>query len=290
MTTEASNWWVQQYNDGVIHVYQQEGHKLRPCVTPASRIEGEKATFWIAGRGKAVKKQRGQRNMPMNAERKKVEATLETWKAYDTVDEYDLERMNTDEMRVVQESGANALGVATDMELFAKLAAAAPASGARFIDFSAGDFGAENAKAAIAVLRASIKKWDGMVYCPMPSLPFEQLTSYRVVNSADHVGKDIPYPKATTTRFWNGVNWFAMDENDAQDYYPIPESNKADIFMWHKSAVAWANNTDLKTRVAWHNDLDHWSVNMECSGAAVVLQPEGVVRMRISTNSAIGNN
>mgnify|MGYP007100937773 FL=1 len=101
-------------------------------------------------------------------------------------------------------------------------------------------------------------------------------------------GPDLPFVKATDTRFWNGVNWFLFEEEDAQDLYPVPESNKQDLFIWHKSAVGWAAHTDIQMREQWHNEDDWWSINMKAKGAATLLQEgKGVKRFRTASNGAI---
>ncbi len=288
MSMNAPNWNTTQYANRAMHIYQQEGNRLRPTVTPALKIENNaKAVFWLAGKMKAAKKTRNQRNTPSNAERKKVEVDLQTWVAFDTVEEYDIDRMQVDEKEVVYQSGANALGRATDIEIYAVAAAAAPSviSG---LDFSAGAFSAANALMLCKALQDDKVKWDGHAYCGLPSLQWNQLLANKVVNSADHVGTDIPFVKATDTRFWNGVNWFLNVEEDANDFYSIPGANQQDLFIWHKSAIGWGNHTDLRVIPQWDNYEDWWTINMQAKGCAVALQEgKGIKRFRTSTNSAI---
>lgn len=286
MTELAPNWFVTQYRDRVSHIYQQRGNRLRVCVTPAGRIEGEKAVFWLAGKTKAYKKTRNQRNVPQSAPRKKFEATLETFKSFDTVEEFDLDRMNVDEREVVYTSGANALGRATDIELYTVMATSHTTAD---IDYSSGAFSAANALDLCKMLQEDKVPWDGQVYCGLPALQWNQLLANKVVNSSDHVGSGaLPFTQATDSRFWNGVNWFLNVEEDATDFYPVPASNKQDLFIWHKTALGWANNSDLQVRVQWDNYEDWWTINMDCKGAATPLQEgKGIKRFKTSSNSAI---
>ena len=83
MSTDAPTWFVEQYKDGVIQKYQAKGFLLKSTVTPAGSIEGSKAYFNLMGKGKANKKKRGQAAVPMNAQKGRVEAVLETWEAFD---------------------------------------------------------------------------------------------------------------------------------------------------------------------------------------------------------------
>lgn len=282
----APEWFVTQYDQRVTHIYQNEGNLLRPMVTQATRVEGSKATFWVAGKGAARKKLRGQKAVPMNAERKKLEVDLITWEAFDEVEEYDLDRMNVNEREVCFETGAMALGRATDQEIIDVMHASAPTSGARFIDASSSAFTLAHAMAMIQQMQKSIKQWRGDVYCGLPTLAWAQFTSYKNVASSDYVGTDLPFVKATAARFWNGVNWFLQDD----DQLPAPSGTTMDFFMWHKPAVGWGNNTDLRSIWQWDNRASVWTVNMQSKGCAKVIQSEGLVRCRFKSDSAITIN
>jgi len=286
MTELAPNWFVSQYRDRVSHIYQQRGNRLRVAVTPAGRIEGEKAIFMLAGKTKAYKKTRNQRNIPQGGPRKRFEVTLATWKSFDVVEEYDLDRMNVDEREVVYTSGANALGRATDIEIYDVMKAANTVAD---VDYSAGAFSSANALDVCKRLQEQKVPWDGQVYCGLPALQWNQFLANKVVNSSDHVGPGmLPFTVATDSRFWNGVNWFLNVEEDAEDFYNVPSANKQDIFAWHKSAMGWANNSDLQVRVQWDNYEDWWTVNMDCKGAATAMQEgNGIIRFTTSSNSAI---
>lgn len=287
MTANAPTWFPTQYANRAMHIYQNKGNRLRPMVTQATRIEGaEKAVFWLAGKSKAVKKTRNQRNVPSNAARKKFEVPLATWTAFDTVEEYDLDRMTVDEKEIVYQSGAMALGRATDIEIYDVMKAAKPAADAG-LDFSAGAFSAANALTLCAALQNDKVPWDGQVFCGLPSLQWNQFLANKVVNSADQV-KDLPFTKATDTRFWNGVNWFLQVEEDPEDFYRVPAANKQDLMIWHKSALGWGNHTDLRVIPQWDNYEDWWTINMAAKGCATTMQEgKGVKCFTTSSNSAI---
>lgn len=287
MTAQAPEWFRTQYPARAMHIYQERGNRLRPTVSQPVRFEGsEKAIFYLAGKSKAYKKDRNQKNVPSNSQRKKFSVDLVTWTVYDTVEEWDLDRMSIDEREVVYEGGAMALGRATDIEIYAKMAA--DVTDVTGLDFSSGAFNAANAMTLCKALQQDKVPWDGNVYCGLPALQWQQFLGNKVVNSAEQVGSDLPFVKATDTRFWNGVNWFLFEEEDAQDLYPVPESDKQDLFIWHKSAVGWAAHTDMQMREQWHNEDDWWSINMKAKGAATLLQEgKGVKRFRTASNGAI---
>lgn len=286
MVATAPTWFPTQYANRAMHIYQTQGNRLRPTVTMATRIEGaEKAVFWLAGKTVAVKKTRNQRNIPGGAARKKFEVSLATWTAFDTVEEYDLDRMSVDEKEIVYQSGAMALGRATDKEIYDVMKAAIASA---TVDYSAAAFSAANALDLCKRLQDQKIPWDGQVYCGLPPLQWNQFLANKIVNSADHVGGDLPFTKTTDTRFWNGVNWFLNVEEDAQDFYAVPSANKQDCFIWHKSAVGWGNHTDLRVIPQWDNYNDWWTINMAAKGCATVMQEgNGIVRFTTSSDSAI---
>lgn len=286
MSNQAPTWFTTQYDSRVTHVYQAQGNMLRPTITMATRVEAAKATFWVAGSGTARKKLRSQRAVPMNTARKKIEVDLSTWEAFDTCEEYDLDRMNVNEKEVLVQTGAMALGRSTDQEIIDVVAAAAPTSGIGFVGDGTTAFTLGHAMAMCQQMQKRVKKWDGQTYCPLPSLYWNQFLSWKQVNSSEHVGADLPFVKATDTRFWNGVNWFLMDD----DVFPVPAANQMDALMWHKSAVGWGNNTDLRSIWDWDNYESWWTINMQAKGCAAILQAEGLVRFRGASNSAITIN
>lgn len=286
MSTQAPAWFVQQYNSRVIHKYQSRGFLLKGTVMPEGRLQGNKAIFPVSGTGVARKKKRGQQAVPMNPDRTNVEATLETWEAFDEVHTYDLSRMTANEKEAIAVTGGNALGRATDGELMDKFNAAAPTGGAGLIGNGAGAFTLPDAMTMCQRLQAQDVPWDGNVFCPLPSLFWNQLMSWKQFNSSDYVGADLPFTKVTTAKTWNGVHWFLAPDS----YFSVPAANQLDIFLYHRSAFGWANNTELQTIWDWDNRAGCWTVRMESEGAAAALLPEGVVRGRFASNSAITAN
>lgn len=290
MTAQAPVWFRTQYPNRAMHIYQEKGNRLRPTVSQPVRFEdSEKAIFYLAGTSRAIKKTRNQKNTPTGGRRTKFEVALETWTVYDIVEEWDLDRMSIDEREIVYESGAMALGRATDEEIYARMASVKTAGDVDAgLDFSANAFNAANALTLSEALQDMKVPWDGNVWCGLPAKQWNQFLANKVVNNSQHVGSDLPFVKATDTRFWNGVNWFLFVEQDTGSLYPVPASNKQDLFIWHKSAIGWAAHTDLQMREQWHNEDDWWSINMKAKGAAKELQEgNGIVRFRTGTDTAI---
>lgn len=288
MSEQANNWNETQYVRRVSHIYQQEGWRLRGMTTAATRFEGaEKAIFRLAGKSVAYEKERRDRNVLSGGDRKTFEVLLKVWKVFDDVDERDMDTMNVDEMEVIYEAGAKALGRATDKAIYDEFATAKTSAD---VDYSSGAFSAASAFDLCKRLQEQKVPWDGQVYCGLPALQWNQFIANKIVASSDFVGAEgMPYTKVTQAKKWNGVIWFLNVEENTGDFYRVPSANKQDCFIWHKSAIGWASHTDnMRVRRTWDTYYDRWILNMEAKGNAKALQEgNGIVRFTTSSNSAI---
>jgi hypothetical protein len=179
-----------------------------------------------------------------------------------------------------------ALGRAVDDEIFSKIKTA-PTSGDQFLDAGASGMTLALAMEMCERLQSQEAPWDGEVYCLLPPRLWNQLLAYKQFNSSEYMGEDLPFKRATQTRSWNGVHWGLMQR---KDFFPVPEANKADVFMWHKSAFGWADNKTIDPYIDWENSFGGYSYRLESEGAAVKILPEGVIRGRFTTNTAITPN
>lgn len=292
MTQYAPEWFRPQYESRAMHIYQTKGNRLRTTVTQATSFnDSNEAVFYLAGKTVARKIDRDTDPVNGGGERKKFTAPLSTWQAFDEITDFDIDRSNPKEREVVYESGAMALGRATDKEIYDIMKVAAPSVDAG-LDFSAGAFTAGQAMTLVEAIVSDVKIFDGGIFCGLPQRAWFQFLANKVVNSSDHIGPgDLPFNKATDSRYWNGVTWFLNIEEDANDFYPSPGANQVDAFIWHRTAMGWGNKTDLEMIPQWDNRMrggGGWTFNMKAKGAATTLQEgKGVKRFRLSTNSAI---
>jgi hypothetical protein len=204
------------------------------------------------------------------------DVSLRTFTVYEHVYEFDEDRMSIDEKEVVYDAAANAMGRKSDIVTFAA-AYAAVTTFTTNCDFSAGAFSAPAAMTMCMALQGQKVPWDGNVFCLLPQQAWNEFLLNKVVNSADHVNRDdLPFTKATDSRFWNGVNWLLYVEETAEDMYlstGFGGAGKQDTLMWHESALGWAPHTDLQVKTQWHNEIDALSINMKMKGAPTTLQP-----------------
>ena len=296
MSNNMPNWFIEQFNNEAIPIYQNDGNRLRPAVMSAGEVTAEKATWFLEGTGEATE-MNGSLSpaTPMNAGAWKVSGTLKTWQAFEYIKEFDADRAGPSERRSVVRIGAKALGRAADRAILTELNAAASTTDPLYYkDFSGEAPSPRAILEALTLLQDQDIPDDGEVYCPLPPLIFNMMLSYKSFASADYVGTDIPYIKRTTTRFWNGVNFFRYPKKE----FFVPAAGKIDVFLWHRTAIGWGNNTELATNFAWENDLTAWSMNCRSKGLAKALmkpggdasQATGIVRARFASNGSITLN
>ena len=284
MTIQADNHYVEQYRSRVTHIYQNQGFLLKGMLMPEGRIEGKKAYWPIHGSTVARKKQRHVKATEGNIAKSMASADLQTWETFDYVGKFDMSRQTVNEKEALQQAGAMALGRAVDQEIMDMFNAQAPTSGSSFLDTGAAALSLSDMMLFIARFMGTAKiPADGQIYCGLNALSWQLLSGFKQFSSSEYVGPDLPFKSRTQARTWNFVNWVMLPD----DYFPVPATNRADLFMWHKPAVGWSDNVGgggLDTYFAWENGLGEWSLRQEAEGAAVTLLPQGLGRIRIKTD------
>jgi hypothetical protein len=281
MATEAPNWYVTQYIDRAVEVFQAKGNLLRGTVSEPARIVGNQVTWMIAGKGEATPLQRGGFGGAMNAPRSNLSQTMQDWQAADWVYETDLEKMTVNENEEVARACGMACGRRSDLLIMNEL----NANGVTIVGDGTTAFTLVMALTGIQLMQAADVDWaDGNVYCGMPSLAWNQFMTYKQVNDALWVGWDgQSYKTGTKYKEWNGVRWFLMPDS----YSPVPGANKQDFFMWHKRAVGFGSNYEIRSTVTWENLYSGWYHNNRFAANAKVLLPPGIIRFRYASNSDI---
>lgn len=288
MTMSTTAWAEQIYTPKVTQKFQAKGFRLKGTTQDAVEIKGDKCYWRIAGAIEAQLYQRGSAATPANGDRTKVNADMETWQVYDNVYDDDLEKMSVGELEVVTDSGAMAMGRRFDRQIFNAMATDAPAPA---VTDTTNGLTLVNAMGLCEAGQvATDVVWDGGWFSALTPHLWNQMLAYKQFTSSDYIGSDLPLVKSTDTRFWNGVNWFLMPHNVANPYLPIPSAGNVDIFLWHKTAVGYGSNYQVKTNIAWDNSLTAFTANMRMAGQSKVILPEGVVRGRFTNSGAIVPN
>ena len=295
MSAETLNLYVTKYESMVTHVFQPKGFFLNGLHRPPVKVEGNTVKFPIIGRGEAQPLQRGSRVVGMNASRSFVNATVADYQAADWAWETDIEKINWDEMAVIAETCGMAIGRKKDLLIVNELNAGATT----IVDASNG-YGNSSANspftlplalaAQVALANNNVFATEGETYCILPPLAWTQMMTYAQFSNAFYVGFDgQPWKEAhgpAKFKMWNGVMWSMMP----LEYFPVPQAGFVDCFMWHKTALGFANNYEVRTTVTYENLYTGWLHNSRFAAVAKTLLPQGLIRIRIGTGAPITMN
>lgn len=266
--------FVKVYQAEVVEAYQRQGSKLRMSVRSKSGIKGASTVFQKVGRGVAGAKARNGNVPVMNVAYSTVECFLQDHYAGDWIDRFDELKTNSNELGVLANAGAHALGRKTDELIIAAMDAGTKEA----VGTSAGQTdndGLTRAKVLLAfeMLGAADVPDDGDRYAVVGWKQWSELLTIPEFSNAQFVGDDALPWKGGQAKKWLGATW-------------IPHSGLTktgairSCYFFHKSAVGHAAAGDVITDVTWHGDRAAHFVNSMMSQGAVLVDDEGVVRMR----------
>jgi hypothetical protein len=288
MTSRASAWFEQKYISGAIHVLQTEGYLTQGLASAATSQKGNTVNWKIAGRGDATEMSTTVEDRPtMNAGRTLVSATMKDWEANEWILTTDIEKMTEGEQQVAQQTAGMAMGRRFDKILFEAMDAEAGAI------TTIGDGSAAISLSDLLLAQSQIQG-QGLPggFVLNVAAPFRflaHLMLQRGFASADYV-QDHPLMKMIGARQYLGMKVMPMPD----EYFAIPSANQADGYMWPTMAVGFATNTDERGKVAAATRIDYvptkkaYFAANTMTAVGKVLLPEGIRRLRFSTNTALG--
>lgn len=266
--------FVKQFQAEVHEAYQRQGSRLRAAVRSKSGVKGASTVFQRVGRGTAAAKARNGIVPVMNLHFSAVECFLQDHYAGDWIDRFDDLKTNINEMQVLANTGAYALGRRTDELIIAALDGAtseAVGTGAGLTD----NDGLTRAKVLLAFERlgqADVPD-DNQRYAVVGWRQWSELLTIQEFANSSFVGdEDLPW-KGSQAKRWLGATW-------------IPHSGLTQsgplrfCYFFHKTAIGHAAASEIITDVTWHGDRAAHFVNSMMSQGAVLIDNTGVVRMR----------
>ncbi len=266
--------FVKQYQAEVHEAYQRQGSKLRPTVRSKANVRGASTVFQRVGRGVAMAKARTGNVPVMNLDYSNVECFLQDHYAGDWIDRFDELKTNMDERTVLASAGAYALGRRTDDLVIASLdTGSIEATGVTAGLTDAEGLTRAKILRAFELLGAADVPDDGNRYAVVGWRQWSDLMLIPEFTNAQFVGdNDLPW-KGTQAKRWLGATW-------------LPHSGLTVTgglrfcYFYHKSAVGHAAASDVITDISWHGDRAAHFVNSMMSQGAVLIDNQGVVRMR----------
>lgn len=272
----APEWFVTEYNQGAIHVFQDRGGKLanRNVCRRKSVDKSEDAKFNITGILSAYKKPVGKLT-PQRAPKSNVIIPHERWKVTPVIDQYDLDKMNADDRDEAKKAAGMALARTQDDILIAALDAST-----RMPIGGADAFMSPNFSNMInEELAKSDVDDDLQVFCAIPPRAWSHLMRFKEFASADYVGPDLAYNRQVRAwmRTWNGITWIRHNRL-------TEDGDLVRGHAWVREALGCIDMGDPKTIMTWENTEDYWFVNMEMTMGAGLLLQEGTVPFDIDVS------
>ncbi len=275
MSVSINRAFIKQYEADVHIAYQRMGAKLRNTVRVKTSTTGAATVFQKAGTGIAATKTRHGMVPVMNLEHSQVECMLEDYYAGDWVDKMDEIKTNVDERKVLVDAGAYALGRKTD-EMIVVAAAATTAVG----DYSSG-LTKNLLLSAFETLNAADVPDDGQRFGIVGPHQWNELLNIDEFASSDFASDAFPWLKGTESRKWLGIVWLMHTD------LPTASANR-DCFLWHKTAIGHAIGAEVTSDITWHGDRAAWFVNNMMSQGATLIDPTGLVKIKVNDAATIG--
>ncbi len=274
MSTSIDRAFVKHFQAEVHEAYQRLGSKLRPTVRSKSGVKGASTVFQRVGKGVAGTKARHGAVPVMNLDHSPVECFLADYYAGDWIDKLDELKVNHDERAVIANAGAYALGRKTDELIIAALDQATREATGTDPGLTDGDgLTREKILLAFEMLGQADVPDDGERYAVIGWKQWSDLLRIPEFANADYVGADeLPW-RGTQAKRWLGTLW-------------IPHSgltrtgNVRFCYWYHRTAVGHAVGAEVQTDITWHGERAAWFVNNMMSQGAVLIDAEGVVRLR----------
>jgi hypothetical protein len=286
MTDQVPVWYRDQWANNVIVRYQNRGYVLKGTTTPPVKIDGKKFYFLRTGTIDAQPYTRGDAITPLNPNDDRLEFEAKEWDAPFSIFDYDVTRLPVSEVDARQQQCANALGRRSDLIIYDAVMSATLPTG--------NTFGAYTNAFDPYVFKQGLEKLidndvvnggaDGMVFAPLPSLAYAQLETYKIFANSQWVGGDLPLTKMVKHKTWDIAHCFILPPHLRKKYTSTTELR---FRVWHKSAVGSGHNEDIRNE--WTRDglKKRWVVNHTIDGAAIALQPEGIIEFRMKADSSI---
>lgn len=269
MSASVTTAFITQFETEVHMAFQREGSKLMGF-TRAKQVNGEKTTFFKAGKGTAGTKTRHGLVPTMSLDHSKVECPVADYYAADYVDELDELKFNIDERAIVAKSGASALGRKADDLIVTALSAA---TGNALI--AAGGTGLVQSKINTTFERLGNQDVpdDGNRMWAIGPEGWTDLLGISAFSDADFVGADdLPYKGGMVARRWMGFLFFPFTglANGAGG------ATETRSLVWHKICSGLGIGKQVTTKVDWIPERAAHLVSSNMSLGSVNIDETGI--------------
>lgn len=290
MTMEVSAHYRSRWDNQVRLRLQSKGNMLEGTVLPPMRIDvaaDQTERFYFLRSGKLNTTKWGGKGHSVDfqgSDDDTVDIASEEWDCAFRLYDKDKWATAAGEEQTRQQQASNAIGRRSDRFIYDAIMSAALPPENIIGDYSTG-IDPYMLLEAEAKLFEHFTPNDGGIYAPIPSRQYQRLSTYKVSANAEWIGGDLPLVKRTKARTFGSLNIF-QGEQDL--FTPYIAGSQIRIRIWHKECVG-AGYSGQKLRTEWEREakFKRWNVIHTIDGAAKVIEPNGVVELRLKADALI---
>lgn len=268
--------FITKFNRDTHLAYQRTGSVFRSLVRTDPDVEGEKVRFQKLGTMSVSSKARNGDIPIQNPEHTWVEVSLLDRYGAVLIDKLDLTKLNTPVREGYVFNMQEAFGRETDDQIIDAMEAGATQTVGTYATSMTANIALQARKALDIVSVPS----DSRVYCAVTPHAWMHLMKVREFSEADFIGHDnMPWKNmGLEMKRWNRVNWFQFGGDTG---LPGQETSQAKCYMWHWRSMGHAIGAEVDITWAWENLKKGWSGAGSMSMNAVVIDPRGLVEIRL---------
>lgn len=287
MTMEVSAHYKKRWDTKVRLRLQSRGNMLEGTTIAPMRIDAEKFYFLRSGKlNTQIWAGRGHEISVQGSDDDTIEISSQEWDAAYYLYDRDKWLTAAGEEQTRQDQAGNAIGRRADQITYEEIMAATIPAENIIGDYSSG-------LTPQLLLEAETKLFeqftpnDGGIFAPLPPRQYQNLSNYKQWASQEWTGGDLPLTKMTKRKTFSSSHCF-MGENDLFTPYITNAGANIRIRFWHKECVG-AGYTGERLRTEWirQGTFKRWLVNHTIDGAAKVIEPNGIVELRLKANVAM---
>jgi hypothetical protein len=270
MSQNFSNIYETSFDSQAHLAYERRGMRLPGTVRMATQVIGKEHEFPVYGNAAeaAAKAQYEEYSTTGKGGTKAfVTAALTTNHWHDWVDEDDMTSSTVDDVANTAMEAITKTGQKTDNKIVTALEAATTT-----LPVAAAGLTKAKCLKAIETLNGNNVPMDDR-FALVDAQQWTDLLGITEFASQDYIGADdLPWLTSANARVWLGVTWILFPG------LPLATADRS-CFMYHRSAVGYANSIPLKTGVTFIDDRDAWLIKAKARDGAVILDNKGIVEI-----------
>ena len=257
------------------HQFRSQGFLTKDCVRTKTNVIGRTVQFPVQNQGIAMQKAIQDDVVPMNIDYDPITLTLQDWYAAEYTDIFSQKDVNWDDKMELVTACSESIGRRSDQLNIDVMEAGATNTVGDYTTAFTWDL----LRSAFQTLRANGAVGPEMFAIISASAESQLLNVDQITNS-DYVNqKAIAGTNGLDGQTIMGVT-FKVIPDMTEGGLPLATANR-DCYMFSKKAIGYASGIDLDVHVDWVPTKTSWLVNALLKANAAVIDPRGLVEIRI---------